>query len=683
MTDTDTQPQPSRLPAASFLVVGAGLLAGIALLTFHPIGAADTYLHMAAGQWILTHDAIPRHNLFMYTAQGHPWVDHTWLPQVIFVLIHRAFGPVGLQVYAVVFYAGAFGLMLWLWQRLCVGSHLAVLPFLVAILIPIGRYAPRPELFTDVFLAIAMALVITWRETHHRWIWALPPLTALWVNCHGGVTTGLIFLWAFVAGEGIQAAIAAKKPRAWLPALPFARWRTLALVAVASTAALVINPYGPGWVRAVSPSYIGFMSAYIDEWRPLLRPGVQMGAALPVIFIFMGAALATFFFSRRFYLSNLAAAIIFIGAAFQSQRHIVICALVLLAVMASNLSQRGWPVACPWVPSPKQTRWWLALVGAALWLVILAFAWGEPTLGWLGSQRRLGFGMEPNQLPVRAERFWSANRLPARLFDTVDDGGYIVWKRPANKPVFIDGLNAFGWPVVRQFQDIMAYGPAAEDLLRRWQINTFLLPQPDLARRPPDQRDIYSFLAESPEWKLVFWDGVSVIYVRDAPASRGLIERYGYRFLDPRDPRSPAYAQHRDEVAAELRRATAASPDAPYLRILAGTIYLQTGVLDQAADQFGRAIALDASQGQAYMGLGLAYAQASRMPDAEVAFREAARLDRSDPAPHRALAQVAETRGDIPAAVAEWRKVLARHPDPQTAEIARAALARLGAGAAR
>jgi len=397
----------------------------------------------------------------------------------------------------------------------------------------------------------------------------------------------------------------------------------------------------------------------------------------------MGAALATFFFSRRFYLSNLAAAIIFIGAAFQSQRHIVICALVLLAVMASNLSQRGWPVACPWVPSPKQTRWWLALVGAALWLVILAFAWGEPTLGWLGSQRRLGFGMEPNQLPVRAERFWSANRLPARLFDTVDDGGYIVWKHPADKPVFIDGLNAFGWPVVRQFQDIMAYGPAAEDLLRRWQINTFLLPQPDLARRPPDQRDIYSFLAESPEWKLVFWDGVSVIYVRDAPASRGLIERYGYRFLDPRNPRSPAYAEHRDEVAAELRRATAASPDAPYLRILAGTIYLQTGVLDQAADQFGRAIALDASQGQAYMGLGLAYAQASRMPDAEVAFREAARLDRSDPAPHRALAQVAETRGDIPAAVAEWRKVLARHPDPQTAEIARAALARLGAGAAR
>jgi hypothetical protein len=201
VTQADTQERAASPSAAPFWVLGAGLLAAIALLTFHPIGAADTTMHMAAGEWILKHHgAIPRSNLFMYTAQGHPWVDHTWLPQVCFVLIHRATGAVGLQVYAAVFYAVAFGLSLWLWRRLGVGAHLAALPFLFAVVFPIGRYAPRPELFTDVLLAITLALVLTWRDSHHRWIWALPALAVLWVNCHGGVTTGLVFLWTFVAG---------------------------------------------------------------------------------------------------------------------------------------------------------------------------------------------------------------------------------------------------------------------------------------------------------------------------------------------------------------------------------------------------------------------------------------------------------------------------------------------------
>jgi len=633
-------------PASAFIALGAALLACIALLSLHPINAADTYLHLAAGRWILEHGKIPHQNLFMYTAPQHPWVDHTLVPQVVFVLIHRALGAVGLQIYVVIFYAVAFGLLLWLWRRLGVGAHLAAIPFLLSILLPIGRYAPRPELFTDIFLAVTICVVLTWREREHRWIWALPPLVALWVNCHGGVTTGLIFLWVFVVGEGLQAAIGTKWQAEWLPALSFRRWRTLLLAALAASVAVLLNPYGPRWMQAVSPSHIRFMATYIDEWRPLLHPGLQTGAALPAIFAFMGIAALSFVFSRRLYLSNLAAAVIFTASAFVSQRNIVICGLVLLGVMASNLSpgQPTWLSRLTPVAKARVVRPALAAAGVVLWLLVLGFAWGEPALGWLGSQRRLGIGLEENALPVRAERFLRRQHPAGRLFNTIDDGAYLAWKQPQGRPLFIDGLNAFGWPVVRQYREILSFGPRAEDLIARWKINTFLLPHPDPASRP-SPTDIYWFLARSPQWHLVFWDGVSVIYLRDVPQNHALIERYGYEYLNPGDLHSAAYSRHPQATAAELRRATSSSKRAPHLRVVAGFIYLNLSMPDQATREFRAALRLAPDYADGYTGLGEIALRGGRPDLAEPMFRRAARLAPGDPAPHRGLAAAAQMKG--------------------------------------
>ena len=145
MSQSETHTRPTRLATASYLGVGAVVLACIALFAFHPIEVFDAYLHMAVGKWILARDAIPRENLFMYTAAGHRWVDHEWLSQVLFVLVHRVLGPVGLQGVACLGYSAAFGLMLWLWHRLRLRIEFAALPFLLALLLPLGRYSPRPE----------------------------------------------------------------------------------------------------------------------------------------------------------------------------------------------------------------------------------------------------------------------------------------------------------------------------------------------------------------------------------------------------------------------------------------------------------------------------------------------------------------------------------------------------------
>ena len=43
----------------------------------------DTYLHIAAGRWMLAHAALPVHDPFSHTFAGAVWVPHEWLAEII------------------------------------------------------------------------------------------------------------------------------------------------------------------------------------------------------------------------------------------------------------------------------------------------------------------------------------------------------------------------------------------------------------------------------------------------------------------------------------------------------------------------------------------------------------------------------------------------------------------------
>ncbi len=62
----------------------APLLIAFAVLAraaFSPaaLNDGDTWTHVATGQWILAHGAIPRVDPFSYTFAGQPWTAHEWL----------------------------------------------------------------------------------------------------------------------------------------------------------------------------------------------------------------------------------------------------------------------------------------------------------------------------------------------------------------------------------------------------------------------------------------------------------------------------------------------------------------------------------------------------------------------------------------------------------------------------
>src|SRR5688572_16000222 len=70
------------------------------LITFAPsvIPDGDPFWHIATGQWILTHSAIPTTDPFSHTFAGAPWTAHEWLSEVILGLTYQTFGLSGLHL---------------------------------------------------------------------------------------------------------------------------------------------------------------------------------------------------------------------------------------------------------------------------------------------------------------------------------------------------------------------------------------------------------------------------------------------------------------------------------------------------------------------------------------------------------------------------------------------------------
>ena len=128
-----------------------------------------------------------------------------------------------------------------------------------------SRLECRPQLFSSAFLAVTLWLIVSVHtgQRSWRWLWALPPLYAVWINVHAGWVQGVVLLVAMTG-----ALVLMEVRRRWLGRgatshLPL--W-SMALVLVGCLLALFINPYGARllsfpvemqaeWVRALTPEW--------------------------------------------------------------------------------------------------------------------------------------------------------------------------------------------------------------------------------------------------------------------------------------------------------------------------------------------------------------------------------------------------------------------------------------------
>jgi tetratricopeptide (TPR) repeat protein len=623
------------LLAALIIATCAAFVAGLS-----DISDFDIWYHLKTGELILSEKHIPFDDVFSYTASGKPWVVHEWLSEVLFAVVYGGSGAAGLIVLKAIVLALSAGLLL----SLALRGRGTTLPFLLfpLFLFPLTlRAFERPDIFTLLFVCILLVILLRAEEGKgKRSLFFIPALFLLWANMHSGVTLGLLVLACFTLGSHLSRGAAQKVDRTQGGGQP----RVLLRVLLMSIAASLLNPNHvkallyPFWL-ARSPVFtkvIGELKGPLDPEYAWAFWQVGFLALIPVT---LAVLLVT---SRVRNLSLILPLVLFLVLSFFAHRNVPLFAAVALAVAATA----GLREAAPQKNRPRSGSENLPHAGRIMACIIPALA-GVLVLAkgaYMGEEgwRQVGTSVNESQFPVGAVRFLEEESIDGNMFNMMGWGGYLVYHGYPGRKVFIDGrLDLYGEEFSRRYLDAYFLSSGIEKLLKEYDIGYFVLDYPDQA----EARMIQYPLSQNPDWALVYWDDNSLVYVRNDSTYAPVVERLGYRSVNPVSRTvSQVFQQAKKDTQGfvrEVERQLAGRPETAISQVFLAIGYEVQENYAGALSHYERALAMDPSREDLRNKIFVLRAQDETQQTAEKETRERKPQEKESP-PEDAPSALAE-----------------------------------------
>ena len=504
---------PSGSCAKSLLRYAPGLVALIIVIADSgQMTDTDLWGHVRFGQAVLAEHHLITRDPYSYTAFGHQWSNHEWLTEVVMAAAYNTLGVIGLK----------------LWKLACVSATILLVGMgmaetgapptiqinllaLAAIgLVPQMQF--RPQLFTFVLLAAMMTILARHNYRRAAPLWLLIPLMALWANLHGGFIMGIAALTLYAATATIDDLVtdAGLQRGLRLGALTFAVF-----------IATLMTPYGlETWSPVLHALRNPVTRIAVTDWQPLGFALMRQWQAnhSGVIYLLCGIAMmlafvATFALTPRSGdLPFDAIAGVMSVAAIIAVRNlplaIITCAGPVArhsALLIDRRRERAQAVGSKVEPSPERsaTSPWIALAVAAL---LTAYA------GLLSPRLR-----DDKPYPAGAVAFMQKHDLHGNILGDFGWGEYLIWHTAPVSKVFIDGRydTVYPYSIIDQYIGFYFDLNGARTVLTNY--------PNDLVLIPPTSR-AYTLMAGQTEWKLIYRDPDSALFVRKTSPAATLSE---------------------------------------------------------------------------------------------------------------------------------------------------------------
>ena len=475
------------------LLIAALLLAPVALcVALHANkmdNDPDVWLHLRTAEWVIQHRAVPRQDSFSSTMAGQPWVDYTWLFDLVVDGCYRLAGLRGLVAFgslAMLAITAAVLALIRRWQKSwLLGGIFAAMA--IAGVLPLA--SPRPWLFTLLFFAWELHLLLSAAEDRvpRRLLW-LVPLFVIWANVHIQFTLGL-----FVLGLAVVESIVAR----FIPETLVDRassaisWRWMLGIFGLCVAATLMNPYHAR-LYVVAVQLLGQVELW-NQITELQAMSFRYSMHWVVLFTAIDAAVA--WGARR--QMRLLLALLFPFAlyfSFRSQRDQWVVVIVGVTMLA--YATRG--LALPRSFLRPRQRWAIggivALGCAALW----------PFL----SERRLAESLA-RDFPVQAVAELQRTGYAGPMFNPYPWGGYLTYFY-RQQPVCMDGRTLV-YGAARIVQHAKTLGG-----MKGWRDD------PDLTRAGfalvESRSALCALLRLDPQFEVKYADDVATLFVRRTTA---------------------------------------------------------------------------------------------------------------------------------------------------------------------
>jgi hypothetical protein len=479
----------------------AVLFVAIFALAVRQPADTDTWWHLKSGQVMWQTGRLLRTDPFSHTVAGEPWINHGWLVQLVLWPIYHALGLGGLALMLALIVTGSFALV----YIQCEGKpFVAGLVVLLAALASSIIWSIRPQIVSLLLTALVAFLLAGYkRSDNSRWLWPVPLLVVLWVNCHGGFVIAFILMGCYFLGELLNR-FAGTQPAN-------ARLRPLFFILLLSIPAILLNPNTVKMIPyAFQTVSIGPLQDYIQEWA---APNFHNLQQQPFIWLLL-LTLVTMGLSRsRADWTDLVLVTAFGYMAFLAVRNIALFALVVPPVLArhavvaiADLSESNRRLSWLGVltrresPQPRRSH---ALLNLLLLILLLGGAGLKVAVDLIDIQDPDVWG---RGLPLGAVAYLQQHDTPGNMLNTYNWGGYLIWSLYPDRPVFIDGrtdLYALNSRVLEDYVKIHWIRPGWSQVLTDYDIGYVLTEQMGLL-------DVA--MSGASGWERVYQDDLAVVY---------------------------------------------------------------------------------------------------------------------------------------------------------------------------
>lgn len=489
------------------------LLAYFFLKTLGPPIDYDLWYHLRVGEEIQATGQVPHYDTFIGMADKiEPFyrVNDEWGLGFLAWQVYRVGGIPALAVALSL----TVVLILAMVYAGCRAGGLSPVPSMLLALLAdqlmATRYAFRPHMFTQLFAATLVFLYLRAERGSPRWWWGMVPVFVLWTNMHAGISLGVAMVL-------------------WWCLLSFfqGRWRQTLPPTLACLAAVLVRP--DGWKL---PSYVyhhfhrPLAYAWVMEWQPLAQVLPRWWlSALPIFLVFAFAGIALAWRQRVLRLAYVCPTVGLTYFAFKWVR-----ALGELGAVGVPLSAATW-AGLRLRPFPTRPVAWILGLGL---LCGLGYELTRP--------EHFDLSLSPRIYPIGAVRYLEQHPAPGALFCSNQFGGYLIFRH--QKPYFHSVMSAIPDSVIADYMKLRDDPSELGAMVQRYGLGGFLLHYEYF----DNSRPLIEALQRSPDWSLVYFDDVCVLYL---PSRLGLP---AYSSINPALPLGP-------NAGPELQRFTAEHPE--------------------------------------------------------------------------------------------------------------------------
>ena len=499
-------------------------------------GDDDLFWHLATGRYIVENKVVPDKDVFGHVTQGMEWIPFEWGWDILSYGLYNIGGYNAILIFRSLAFCFIFFLYFMLFRKFKINSFISIAMLFVLLIAIMDRLSPRPHIITYIFFVTVLYILLNYkyidREKYAGKLYYLPVIFLIWSNTHMGVLAGGLILFIFTLSETIIFLKPKTFSSAEMKPLSQAELKKLWIISIICAVTLLINPHGfQTYVYAYSHTKMKMLET-VNEWHSPFTKNMDFGFIVTLYKIFLFSGILVLFYA--YIKKDIFFALMAIGFAVYSVRAIrftvdyeIIMTFFITAGLAYFLSRIKNTGVINFLQGniPK-------VVIAIVFTYIISGLPSNKIYTDIQYYRIFGWGINGDFIPVQLFDFMKQNNISGTPYNHFGTGGYLVWNFPGQKN-YIDSRN-LNDDIFNEYNHIMRMRPRFDKMLEDRGVDYIVYLDPDLIRRPQSLKELVTnYFSTSPDWRLVFWDDKSMLFVKNIPKFEEVINKHGYKIINP------------------------------------------------------------------------------------------------------------------------------------------------------